>query len=680
MVFPENTRDDIVPAPPQSTFLLSQEVPGGYESNVLVFRKKFIIESLIASTTDIEFVSGVNEIRVTGNAALAQILSRVLVGQTISISGASEADNNGNHLVLSVDYTTGFPDDITFTVASALVDEDSTTVSVGRGFDSQWETLQPETDYTIGGVFPNKDREITFSEVPQEEDEIYVVHRGAATYNLVPTNNSVGPDQLSQNLRNFVIDRFDGDGVETQFTLSQEAINTKTLLVTVDGEVLDGDDPLIAFVGDWDLIDPTTIEFASAPDNGAKIRVLHLGFSTVSRRASLSSGQVGAVAPNSITQLELSNGAVTSPKILDGAVIESKIANDNVTSAKILLDNNQPLRGRRADTTPTGLLRIDGSNRTVLQSDTLVRVEVDGSPVLDIDEDKAEPVVDNVFDLGSPTNKFKEIHAHLVNGIDLTTVGGLPAGTVVMTALGSAATGWLLCRGQAVSRATFATLFAAIGTTFGPGDGVTTFNLPDLRQRIPIGQTDVAAQPATNLAAQFGSINHTHGFAHVHDAEVVGTLPNHIHSSGGLTGNHPHTHKIGPHRHNFSLSTSPHSHIHAITALVNIRQTTGAISARGLSATSSDFTSGTHNTSLDTHTHTISGTVGSGGSSTIVDNAANNVQTGPTSTPTVTITGNTGNPTTSPSIVSTGTTVSQSTSTTGTANPPCLVLNFMIKT
>ena len=47
--------------------------------------------------------------------------------------------------------------------------------------------------------------------------------------------------------------------------------------------------------------------------------------------------------------------------------------------------------------------------------------------------------------------------------------------------------GWLLCDGTAVSRTTYSALFAAIGTAYGPGDGTTTFNLPDFRGRAPIG-------------------------------------------------------------------------------------------------------------------------------------------------------------------------------------------------
>lgn len=56
-----------------------------------------------------------------------------------------------------------------------------------------------------------------------------------------------------------------------------------------------------------------------------------------------------------------------------------------------------------------------------------------------------------------------------------------PSGTVVMYAAATAPTGWLLLDGTAISRTTYATLFALFGTTYGVGDGTTTFNLPDAR-------------------------------------------------------------------------------------------------------------------------------------------------------------------------------------------------------
>ena len=72
------------------------------------------------------------------------------------------------------------------------------------------------------------------------------------------------------------------------------------------------------------------------------------------------------------------------------------------------------------------------------------------------------------------------------------TVGGvstvIPAGTINQYAGTSAPTGWLLADGTAVSRTTYAALFAVTSTTYGVGDGSTTFNLPDLKGRVPVGK------------------------------------------------------------------------------------------------------------------------------------------------------------------------------------------------
>lgn len=63
----------------------------------------------------------------------------------------------------------------------------------------------------------------------------------------------------------------------------------------------------------------------------------------------------------------------------------------------------------------------------------------------------------------------------------------IPAGVVWETAADAAPEGWYLCQGQAVSRTTDARLFAAIGTKYGVGNGTTTFNLPDRRDRVGVG-------------------------------------------------------------------------------------------------------------------------------------------------------------------------------------------------
>ena len=71
-----------------------------------------------------------------------------------------------------------------------------------------------------------------------------------------------------------------------------------------------------------------------------------------------------------------------------------------------------------------------------------------------------------------------------------TPGGGNPAGTVIFYAASTAPTGFLKANGAAVSRSTYADLFTVIGTTFGVGDGSTTFNLPDLRGYFPRGWAD----------------------------------------------------------------------------------------------------------------------------------------------------------------------------------------------
>lgn len=117
--------------------------------------------------------------------------------------------------------------------------------------------------------------------------------------------------------------------------------------------------------------------------------------------------------------------------------------------------------------------------------------------------------------------------------------GTLPAGSLTAYAGSSAPTGWLLCDGAAVSRTTYADLFAAIGTTFGTGDGSTTFNLPDLRGRAPIGAGTGDASDATahTLGSKSGTetvtLNTTQIPAHAHSI----TDPGHKHTDdAGGTG------------------------------------------------------------------------------------------------------------------------------------------------
>ena len=82
------------------------------------------------------------------------------------------------------------------------------------------------------------------------------------------------------------------------------------------------------------------------------------------------------------------------------------------------------------------------------------------------------------------------------------------AGVILAYAGATAPTGYLLCQGQEVSRTTYAALFAAIGTTYGAGDGSTTFNVPDLIERVPMGAGSMDGHDETPLGTMGGEKMH----------------------------------------------------------------------------------------------------------------------------------------------------------------------------
>lgn len=89
------------------------------------------------------------------------------------------------------------------------------------------------------------------------------------------------------------------------------------------------------------------------------------------------------------------------------------------------------------------------------------------------------------------------------------TIGGVQIGSILPYGGASAPSSWLLCYGQAISRTTYATLFAVVGTAFGVGDGTTTFNLPDLRGRAVIGKDNMGGSPANRVTNAVSGITGT---------------------------------------------------------------------------------------------------------------------------------------------------------------------------
>ena len=119
----------------------------------------------------------------------------------------------------------------------------------------------------------------------------------------------------------------------------------------------------------------------------------------------------------------------------------------------------------------------------------------------------------------------------------------IPPGVILdFAGTGDLPPGWLACAGQAVSRTTYARLFAAIGTTWGAGDGSTTFNVPDLRRRVRVGAWGAGTSRLGNAIGSTGG-SETHALT---EAE----LPGHRHFDGTLT-----TAAAGLHRHDMPTQT-----------------------------------------------------------------------------------------------------------------------------
>lgn len=131
----------------------------------------------------------------------------------------------------------------------------------------------------------------------------------------------------------------------------------------------------------------------------------------------------------------------------------------------------------------------------------------DGISALTIKKGASEALA--VGDTGASGHQCHGIIA--ANGTDLILLNPalhpVPAGALSVYAGTTEPAGWLFCYGQAVSRSTYAVLFAVVGTTYGAGDGFTTFNLPDLRGRVVAGQDDMGGSSANRLTNQSGGLN-----------------------------------------------------------------------------------------------------------------------------------------------------------------------------
>lgn len=178
--------------------------------------------------------------------------------------------------------------------------------------------------------------------------------------------------------------------------------------------------------------------------------------------------------------------------------------------------------------------------------------------------------------------------------LDLGLVKGSstnPAGAVMQYAGTTAPDGWLMCDGSTVSRTTYSALFAAIGTTYGAGDGSTTFNLPNLANRVPVGVSDTHALGSTG-----GNETHT---------ITTDEMPAHNHTaSTASAGAHTHVPLQGS-SYRFLAYNYTEAGSTGVSERAVAKASSGNYIAPVVNNSKTDWQSTTSTASAGAHTHTV---------------------------------------------------------------------------
>ena len=150
-------------------------------------------------------------------------------------------------------------------------------------------------------------------------------------------------------------------------------------------------------------------------------------------------------------------------------------------------------------------------------------------------------------------------------GANLTGIEGIPTATIVPWSSSSVPSGFLECDGSAVSRSTYSALFAIIGTTYGTGDGASTFNVPNLADNVAVGKSNNKALASTGGANTVTSTGNVGGSTGAHTL-TTGELPSHTHPQGNAGGGGGNRDGYAPNPAATGSSGSGSSHSHNMSA------------------------------------------------------------------------------------------------------------------
>lgn len=200
-----------------------------------------------------------------------------------------------------------------------------------------------------------------------------------------------------------------------------------------------------------------------------------------------------------------------------GVVLSSSNVNCVVCDGTDCYFASETNRVNRAGDTMTGALTISSGNLTATTGDIIAT---------------AGDIVATAGDLDATAGYVRQQGSILV-----------PPGMIMAWPAASVPSGWLLCYGQAISRTTYAGLYSIVGTTYGTGDGTTTFNLPDLRGRTIFGKDNMGGTAASRLTSAISNV----------DGTTLGAV-------GGDQRSQLHTHVLTDTGHTHSITDIQHTH------------------------------------------------------------------------------------------------------------------------
>ena len=209
----------------------------------------------------------------------------------------------------------------------------------------------------------------------------------------------------------------------------------------------------------------------------------------------------GQIANNAITAAKIAPGEVGNTELADNAVTLGKMADDSVGTAELI-----------ADSVGTSELAPDSVTSVEIANDAVGTTEIAADSV-------------GTSELAPDSVTATEIAPGAVGTSELeaTALAATnPPGVILPYAGASAPTGYLLCDGSAVSRTTYAALFAITASAYGAGDGSTTFNLPNLKGKVPVGRD--SGQTEFDVVGESGG-------AKTHTLTTT-EIPDHVHSLG----------------------------------------------------------------------------------------------------------------------------------------------------